>query len=103
MKKYSGIILGVCSTIGKFLGIDPWLIRIIAIIFFNDVVTIYVVLAIIFSIFLDENDEEKEKRKNRKVKVQKKLEESKTEYINKEVFENEKISERRNGGKIMKN
>jgi phage shock protein PspC (stress-responsive transcriptional regulator) len=103
MKRYKGIILGVCSTIGNYFGIEPWILRIVAIIFFSGVISAYIALAIIFALFLPDGDKEiKEEEKKAKKAKKKLLEESKTEYIKTEDFEKPKYSERPNGN-LMKN
>ena len=70
MKVYKGIIFGVFSTLGNYIGINPWIIRIIAIIYFSKVVTAYFLLGIVFHFLMDEEKEEKkEKRKKKEPKV----------------------------------
>lgn len=98
MRRYSGHIFSVCSTLGEFLGINPWILRVLAVCFFNKVFGTYVILGIVFSLFLEDNDEiiKKEKQKERREK-KKLLEASKTEYITSDTFKETPFSERRNG------
>ncbi len=61
MKRKKGLILDVFSTIGNFLGIDPWILRIIGLCLFNDIFLYYLVIGFIFSVFLDSVVDKREK------------------------------------------
>ncbi len=102
MRKYSGYICGVCSTIGKFLGISPWILRIIAICFFNKVITTYVILGVLFAVFLDDNENVKKETKKKIKKENLKLEEGQTDFITSDTFKEKTFSERKNGN-LLKN
>jgi phage shock protein PspC (stress-responsive transcriptional regulator) len=97
MRRYSGHIFGVCSTLGEFLGVNPWILRVLAVCFFSKVFGTYVILGIMFSLFLEDNDEIIKKEKQKEKREKKKLEASKTEYITSDTFKEKTFSERRNG------
>ena len=79
MKKHKGIILSVFSTLGNYVGIEPWIFRILGVMFFSKIIGMYFMLGIIFSLFLDEddsfNDREPDNESDDKIKS------SKNDYI----------------------
>ena len=56
MKRHSGLIFSVFSTLGNYLGIEPWILRIIGIVFISDILGLYFIMCIFFSLFLDDDD-----------------------------------------------
>jgi phage shock protein PspC (stress-responsive transcriptional regulator) len=97
MRRYSGHIFGVCSTLGEFLGVNPWILRVLAVCFFSKVFGTYVILGIMFSLFLEDIEDIEKKEKQKEKKEKKKLEASKTDYFSKNTFKEKSYRERRNG------
>jgi phage shock protein PspC (stress-responsive transcriptional regulator) len=67
MKKKNGYIMGVCSTLGNWMGIEPWILRLIFIVFIKLLLGTYLLLGLSFMFFLkDEEDIKKEDNSNLK-------------------------------------
>lgn len=69
MKVQKGIIFSVFSTLANYIGINPWILRIIGIIFFSKIVATYFLLGVVFHLFLDDEVKEKKETKKRKKEI----------------------------------
>ncbi len=65
MRKKNGIIFGVCETVGENFGIEPWILRVICVLFFDTACTIYLFVAVVL-IFMEHEEDGDNKIKKHK-------------------------------------